>query len=165
MVPDLVTSPAFAVVGQRVVGKPNQLGKLVPKAWKDLRARLPEIEGVVDPRRQIGFLLPEEKMLLGRLVTYIGVEIAPAAPTPKGLTRREFPSGPYAEFVWTGSFLSKEFAAFYPGVFAALKEHDLQVDPKLGWIEIYDDATHDWEDKANPGNTLRVRFPLLVGKG
>ncbi len=157
--------PALSVVGVRVVGKPKELGKKVPEAWSRLRERLGEIPGVVDPAWQIGFLVPKEHALpLGRLATYIGVEVSGETPDlPKDLRRQEWPAARYAEFRYTGSFLAPEFAGFYPAMFAALKEHGLAMHPELGWQEHYADATHDWSDKAAATNTLVVRFPLAEG--
>jgi predicted transcriptional regulator YdeE len=153
--------PAIAVVGVRVVGKPAQLGKLVPKGWEKLRERLDEVPGVIDARRQVGFLIPGEHALpLGRLATYIGVEVAPGGEVPKDLRRVEWPAMRYAEFTYVGSFLAPEFAQFYPSAFVAIKDAGLTMHPEHGWQEHYDDATHDWSDKAKPTNTLVVRFPL-----
>jgi len=156
----LIDLPALHLLGFRVVGKPKDLGKLVPKGWKELQGRLPEIAGVKDSTKQIGFLRPKEHVTaLGRLVTYIGVEVEPETAEPKGLLRHDLPASTYAEFEYHGSFLDKEFANFYPGIFKAIGEQNLTVDGDLGWIEMYDDATHNWEDKADPKNVLKVLFP------
>jgi predicted transcriptional regulator YdeE len=159
--PEILEFPDLHLLGLRVAGKPKDLGKLVPKGWQELRSRLGAVAGVKDPTKQIGFLLPRDHVLaLGRIATYIGVEVAPDTPEPKGLKRHFLPASRYAAFRYRGSFLAPEFAGFYPGIFKALAEKGLEFDGDRGWIEMYDDATHDWEDKTDPSNLLTVAFPL-----
>gem|GEM_PF-2687595 len=161
MTPNVIERPATVLAGKRVVGKPKQLGKLVPQAWKELRGRLSGIPGVVDASRQYGFLVAgDHKLALGRLATYIGVEVTAEAEIPDDLRRHELPAGRYAEFEYVGSFLAKEFGAFYPSVFGALEENGLKHAAEYGWVELYEDASHDWEDKTKATNRLRVLFPL-----
>lgn len=159
--PQILELPDLHLLGLRVAGKPKDLGKLVPKGWRDLQSRLSQIEGVKDSSRQVGFLLPNDHILpLGRIATYISVEVAPETPEPKGLKRHDLPASRYAVFTYRGSFLAPEFAGFYPGVFKALQESGLEFDGTRGWIEMYDDASHNWGDKTDPRNELRVAFPL-----
>jgi len=161
--PTIVELPALHLLGLRVVGKPKELGKLVPKGWRELQSRLPEIEGVKDPSKQIGFLIPKEHItVLGKLATFIGVEVSEDTAEPKGLRRHNLPASRYAQFEYVGSFLDEEFKGFYPGIFKAIGDEGLQINNDLGWIEMYDDATHNWDDKSDPNNVLRVLFPLLA---
>lgn len=153
--------PELHLIGLRVAGKPNQLGKLIPKGWRDLQNRLPEIPGVKDPSRQIGFLLPHDHILaLGRIATYIGLEVAADTPEPKGLKRHTLPAADYAVFEYHGSFLAPEFAQFYPQIFQTMTKRNIPFDGERGWLERYDDATHRWDDKTWPENRLAVWFPL-----
>lgn len=157
----IVELPALHLIGLRVAGKPKDLGKLVPKGWRELQSRLGEIEGVKDPTQQIGFLLPKDHVLaLGRIATYIGVEVSETTPEPKGLKRHDLPASRYARFEYRGSFLDKEFAGFYPAIFKQLGEARLPFDGERGWLEMYNDETHNWDDKTDPKNVLAVLFPL-----
>lgn len=161
MSPEFVELPALHLLGLRVAGKPKELGKLVPKGWHDLKSRLSEVQGVKDPTKQIGFLFPKEHFLaLGRIATYIGVEVAPDTEEPKGLRRHDLPASKYAKFEFRGSFLTPEFTGFYPAIFKAIADQQIPVDGDRGWIEMYDDTSHNWEDKTDPGNVLAVLFPL-----
>lgn len=144
-----------------MVGKPNQLGKVVPKGWRELQGRLAEITGVIDATRQYGFFIPGDHILpLGRIATYISVEVAEDTPEPKGLKRHDFPASRYAQFEFVGSFMTPEFGAFYGGMFEVVKENELPHEATLGWIELYEDASHNWDDKKESTNRIRVLFPL-----
>lgn len=161
MEPEYFELPELHLLGLRIVGKPKELGKLTVKGWRELQGRLGDIPGVKDPSKQIGFLLPKEHVLaLGRLATFISVEVEPDTPAPKGLRRHDLPARRYAAFTYRGAFTDPAFAAFYPGIFQAIGDGEIPYDAELGWIELYDDASHDWSDKSNKDNVLTVAFPL-----
>jgi predicted transcriptional regulator YdeE len=160
-VPEYESLPELHLIGLRVAGKPTQLGKLVPKGWKELQGRLAEIEGVKNPSQQIGFLLPNDHILaLGRIATYIGVEVDASTPEIRGLKRHTLPTSRYAKFEYHGSLVDPAFAQFYPSIFKSMADNGVPFDGDLGWLERYDDATHHWDDKTWSGNILTVLFPL-----
>jgi len=157
----VVELPELHLLGQRIVGKPGELSKLVPKGWRELHSRLPSIEGVLEPSVQFGFLLPKEHLMpLGRIATFISVRVDPSVEAPKGLRRHSLPASSYAEFTYEGSFLDPAFKEFYPRMFAAIRDDAIPFDATRGWLERYEDATHDWDDKTRPDNRIAVLFPL-----
>ena len=148
-------------VGLRIVALSTELPFHVPVARDQLLARQGEIRSVVNPGVQFGVTHPSEAgPTEDHIVTYIGFEVSEFFEAPAEMRAILIPAGRYARFEWRGSFDSEEFEEFYPGIFAWLQDHNLPPRPDSPWVEVYDDATHDWENKDNPSNRLSVLIPL-----
>lgn len=152
------------VVGLRIVALSTELPFQVALARDQLLAREDEIKSVVNAGVQFGVTHPSEAgPTPDHIVTHIGFEVSDFSEPPPDMRAILIPAGRYARFEWRGPFDTEEFDEFYPGIFAWLQDHNLAPRPDSPWVEVYDDATHDWHNKDNPSNRLSVLIPLIGG--
>jgi predicted transcriptional regulator YdeE len=148
-------------VGLRIVALATELPFQVPIARDQLLERQSEIGAVVNTSVQLGVTHPSEAgPTPDHIVTYIGFEVSEFTEPPADMRAILIPAGRYGRFEWRGAFDTEEFDEFYPGIFAWLQDHSLAPRPDSPWVELYDDATHDWQNKDNPSNRLSVLIPL-----
>jgi len=156
----LVDRPLAHFVGLKLVAGYEELEQLVPQARRALLARQYEISGIVDPDTQYGVTLPQDRESAeDQVTTYFGFEVATYKEVPQDLVAIDLLAGKYAQFSWTGSFVSDEFDAFYPSIFNWFKEHNYVPSMDRAWIEQYG-RDNDWNSRENPRNQLTVLMPL-----
>lgn len=109
MQPQIVSKPAFTVVGMQIRTRP--MAPEIPALWGDFAPRIEEVEGIVEPHVSYGLMGHyDDKMGFDYMA---GVATQQTENLPAGMTTWEVPAYTYAVFEATLPTLGQVFHHIY----------------------------------------------------
>ncbi|MEZ4728771.1 MAG: GyrI-like domain-containing protein [Caldilineaceae bacterium] len=109
MEPQIVTKPAFTVVGLLLHTKP--MAPEIPQLWDHFVLRMDEIQHLTEPGVSYGLMAHDETM--SQLDYMAGNAVETVADLPTGMTSWEVPANTYAVFETTLSTIGETFGYIY----------------------------------------------------
>ncbi len=112
--PQLITKPAFTVVGLRLSTKPKSAE--IPALWNTFGPRIDEVPYPVEPQVSYGLMGNFSEKAMDYMA---GISVTDATDLPKDMTRWDVPENTYAVFETTLSTIPRTFdyifARWLPG--------------------------------------------------
>jgi AraC family transcriptional regulator len=109
MQPQIVSKPAFTVVGLRIHTKP--LTPEIPQLWDQFVPRMAEITQVAEPNVSYGVM--ESNAAMTELVYMAGNPVTGVAELPTGMSRWDLPANTYAVFPATLHTIGETFGYIF----------------------------------------------------
>lgn len=109
MQPQIITKPAFTVVGLRIRTKP--MSPEIPQLWDQLVPRMDEITQVAEP--QVSYGLMEHNQAMTELDYMAGNPVTQVVELPAGMSRWDVPANTYAVFATTLSTIGETFGYIF----------------------------------------------------
>jgi AraC family transcriptional regulator len=110
MQPQIVTKPAFTVVGLRIHTKP--MTQEIPQLWDQLVPRMGEIRNVSEPHVSYGLMANFDQQA-GVLDYMAGNPVESVGELPAGMSRWDVPANTYAVFETSLPKISETFDYIY----------------------------------------------------
>lgn len=109
MQPQIVTKPAFTVVGLRLHTKP--MAPEIPALWDQLVPRMDEIRHIAEPHVSYGLMMHNREMT--ELTYMAGNAVTQVDEVPAGMSRWDIPANTYAVFEATLATIGQVFGYIY----------------------------------------------------
>jgi AraC family transcriptional regulator len=109
MQPQIITKPAFTVVGLRLHTKP--MAPEIPALWDQLVPRMDEIAHVAEPHVSYGLMMHNREMT--ELTYMAGNAVTQVDEVPAGMSRWDIPANTYAVFEATLATIGQVFGYIY----------------------------------------------------
>lgn len=110
MQPQLITKPAFTVVGMKVRATP--MTPKIPQLWDQFAPRIDEVQDLAEPHVSYG-LMDQFDPAVGTFNYMAGVSVVQAHDLPAGMAQWEVPANTYAVFEATLPTLGDVFGHIY----------------------------------------------------
>lgn len=110
MQPQIVTKPAFTVVGLRIHTKP--MTAEIPNLWGQFGPRMDEVQHLAEPGASYG-LMDNFDQKLSELDYMAGESVVQADDLPAGMTRWDVPANTYAVFEATLPTMGETYGYIY----------------------------------------------------
>ena len=136
MQPQIITKPAFKVVGMSYIGK-NEAGE-IPQMWEVYKSRFNEINAINNICFGLCFANPHEGAAQGEFEYIAATEVKDNQNIPEGMVYREVSEYQYAVFTHQGTLvkLSETFEYIYN---TWLPQSGFEVHPDKFDMELYDE--------------------------
>ena len=146
MTPSIIAQPALRLVGLQILTKP--MSPEIPALWLRFAPRMPEVASPMEPGVTFGVMQGAGD----DLIYLAGLEVAPGAAPPAGMSQVAVPAGDYAVF----EFPFGEIGKAYPFIFGTWLPESGYVQDARPLLERY--GTEFCPDQ--PGSPMQVRVPV-----
>ena len=151
MQPQLITKPAFTVVGLRIQTKP--MTPDIPNLWQQFGPRIDEVNALAEPHVSYG-LMDHFDPQRGQLDYMAGVSVTEATDLPSGMSRWQVPANTYAVFETPISTINDAFGYIY----------DTWL-PTAGYQQLAAPYFERYDETFNPGDpTSKLAIYIPVEK-